>query len=97
MREILGISAIALLFGITAASAEERAAGKNLVPVAQRHAYHYGSRRGTRYGYYRGRSSAARDRYSPSGDRYIGDGPYSQRLTPGGAVTGPQPSDRGGY
>ena len=102
MKEVLGISAIALLLGITGAGAEERAAGKNLVPVAERNAYHYGSRGGARYGYYRGngyyrgRGWAARDRYSPSGDRYIGHGPYPERLTPGGQLTGPQPRSTGG-
>ena len=97
MKVVLGISAIALLFGITGASAEERAVGKNIVPVAYRHSAYYGNRRWTRYGYYRGRGWLARDRYSPSGDRYIGDGPYPDRLTPGGVLTGPQPrSGRGG-
>jgi hypothetical protein len=96
MKEVLGISAIALLFGITGASAEERAAGKNLVPVAERNVHHYGSRRWTRYGYYRGRGWAAHDRYSRSGDRYIGGGPYPERLTPGGVRTGPQPRSSSG-
>ena len=70
MKEVLGISAIALLFGVTGASAEERAAGKNLVPVAERNAYHSGSHGESRYGYYRGdgyyreKGWAARDRHS---------------------------------
>ena len=33
MKEVLAISAIALLFGVAGASAEERAVGTKLVPV----------------------------------------------------------------
>ncbi len=93
MKKVLGISAIARLFGITGASAEEQVTGKNLVPAAYRHAPYYGSRRGPRYGYsprygyYRGRAY----RYGYGGDLIIGHGPYPDRLTPGGVLTGPIP------
>ncbi len=86
MKEVLVISAIALLFGITGAGAEEQAVGKNLVPVAERNAVYNGRRRRGRTAYYRGSG-----RYGRGGDRYIGDGPYPLRLTPGGMLTGPIP------
>jgi hypothetical protein len=79
MKEVLAISAIALLFGITGAGAGERAMGANLVPVAKKNVPYYGKHRSTRTRYLRGRS------------RYVGGGPYPARRERGGGLTGPIP------
>jgi hypothetical protein len=91
MKKILGVSAIALLFGIADSSAEQRTSGANILPVAEKTAHRY-SRRRWHPAVYRHRG-----RYGPGGDRYIGHGPYPDRLTPGGVLTGPIPrSSKGG-
>jgi hypothetical protein len=93
MKTVFGISAIVLLFGVADASAEERTLGTNLVPSAQINVVYRRRPRFTRYNFpsgrvYRGRSG---------NDLYIGRGPYPDRLTPGGVLTGPIPrSAKGG-
>jgi hypothetical protein len=83
MKEVLGASAIALLFGIADSSAELRTSSTNILPVAERTNPYYSRRRWHRAIY------KWRERYGPGGDRYIGRGPYPDRLTPGGVLTGP--------
>jgi hypothetical protein len=93
MRTVLGVSAIVLLFGIADASAEEKTSGTNLVPNAQINVAYRRRPRFTRYNFPRG------DVYrgSHGNDLNIGRGPYPERLTPGGVLTGPIPrSARGG-
>jgi hypothetical protein len=82
MKELIGISAIAILFVIADAPAEERMAGNNILPVAQKSAQNYSRQRFRqryrRLGYHR----------SPYGGIVRRRGPYIQGLGPGGP-TGP--------
>jgi hypothetical protein len=80
MKELIGISAIAILFGIADASAEERTTGSNILPVAQKNARYYSRQRYRRLGY----------RQGPYGSVYRRRGPYVQYWGPGGP-TGPIP------
>jgi hypothetical protein len=85
MKGLMGISAIAILFGIADAPAEERMAGDNILPVAQRSAQNY-SRQS-----YRQRYRRLGFRRGPYGSIYRRRGPYVQYLGPGGRPTGPIP------
>ncbi len=78
MKELIGISAIAILLGIADARAEERIAGDNILPVASRNPQSYSRQRYRRLGY----------RRSPYGGIVRRRGPYIQELGPAGP-TGP--------
>jgi hypothetical protein len=84
MKKIIGISAIAILFGIADAHAEERVTGNNILPVAQKNTQNYSRQsyrqRYRRLGYRRG----------PYGSISKGSGPYIRYLERGGP-TGPIP------
>jgi hypothetical protein len=82
MKELLGISAIAIVCGIADACAEERTTGNNIIPVAQRSAQYY-SRQS-----YRQRYRRLGYRRSPYGGIVRRRGPYIQELGPAGP-TGP--------
>jgi hypothetical protein len=78
MKELIGLSAIAILLGIADARSDESVSGNNILPVAQRNAQYYSRQRYRRLGY----------RRSPYGGTVRGRGPYIQELGPGGP-TGP--------
>jgi hypothetical protein len=78
MKELMGISAIAIVCGIAGACAEERTTGNNIVPVAATKTQYYSRQRYRRLGY----------RRSPYGGIVRRRGPYIQELGPGGP-TGP--------
>jgi hypothetical protein len=82
MKELIGISAIAILCGIADARAEERMTGNNILPVAQKSAQKY-SRQS-----YRQRYRRLGYRRSPYGGIVRRRGPYIQELGPAGP-TGP--------
>ena len=77
MKKLLGLSAIAILFGIADARAEEQTTGNNIIPVVSPRAQ-YSRQRYRRLGY----------RRSPYGGIVRRRGPYIQELGPGGP-TGP--------
>jgi hypothetical protein len=82
MKELIGISAIAILFGIADARAAERITGNNILPVAQKSVQNY-SRQS-----YRQRYRRLGYRRSPYGGIVRRRGPYIQELGPAGP-TGP--------
>jgi hypothetical protein len=84
MKGLIGISAIAIIFGIAGAAAEERMTGSNMLPVAQKSAQNY-SRQS-----YRQRYRRLGYRRSPYGGIVRRRGPYIQELGPAGP-TGPIP------
>jgi hypothetical protein len=55
MKELIGISAISILFGIADARAEEQITGNNIVQVAQKSAQNYSRQHYRRLGYHRSR------------------------------------------
>lgn len=82
MKGLIVISAVAILFGIAEARAEERTIDNNLLPVAQKKGQNY-SRQS-----HRQRSRRLGYRRSPYGSIGKRRGPYFQGLGPGGP-TGP--------
>jgi hypothetical protein len=82
MKEIIGISAIAILCGIADARAEERVTSNNILPAAATKVQYY-SRQG-----YRQRYRRLGYRRSPYGGIVRRRGPYIQELGPAGP-TGP--------
>ena len=78
MKELIGISAIAILFGIADARAEVRPTGNNILDVAATNVQ-YSRQRYRRLGYRRGHY----------GGLVRGRGPYVQYLGPDGRPTGP--------
>jgi hypothetical protein len=82
MRELIGISAIAILFGIADVRAEERITGNHILPVAQKSAQSYSRQR------YRQRYRRLGYHPSPHGGIVRRHGPYIQKMGPGGP-TGP--------
>jgi hypothetical protein len=82
MKPLIGIAAIAILFGIADATAEERMEGNNILPVAQKSAQNYSRQR------FRQRYRRAGYHRSPYGGIVRRRGPYIQELGPAGP-TGP--------
>jgi hypothetical protein len=78
MKEVIGISAIAILIGVAGARAEERVTGNNIVPVASKNVQYSPRQRYRRLGYRRGHYGGIIRRR----------GPYYQELGPAGP-TGP--------
>jgi hypothetical protein len=85
MKWLIGLSAIAILFGIANARAEERITGNSILPVAQRGAQKYSRQR------YRQSYRRLGYRSGPYGSIYRRRGPYVQYLGPDGRPTGPLP------
>jgi hypothetical protein len=86
MSKVLAVAAIGLLFGVADAPAQESAAGVKMQPTVKSNVANYRYRRSHRAWY-----APYRWRYTRGGDRLIGRGPYPERLTPGGVLTGPIP------
>ena len=83
MKELIGLSAIAILFGIADARAEVRITGNSILSVAATNIQYYSRQR------YRQRYRRLGYRRSPYGGYVRGRGPYLQHLGPGGRPTGP--------
>lgn len=87
MKLILGIASIAFLYGIADARGVGRLVGINAGSSAIDGVQYYQRRRWGR-SVYRGRSGS---------DYHVGRGPYPDRITPRGVLTGPIPrSAKGG-